>query len=169
MAGKRVLMAVLLVGSALCGTAQAGLPPVRFRAQRRGNLVHVHCGFSSTATERLANDPLYAMHMGGAVTARLMRVLGIPDSFTAKVGALGALLPLHARTATELHLDARAVRARHGNRGVSMNKTYTVDRGAIKAIFNILGAIGDRTMPFGEGANAIIGLVNRTINAAKAR
>lgn len=147
------------------GIAAAQLPPVQFRRVDQGNLVYLRCAFSSSASERMLWDQIFLRQMSYAVAAQCLGILGVPDDFTAKVGAAGALFPLTERIAWELHGGIRQQKARCGGRPVSFNITYRIDRGAIHAIYKILGGLGDRSLPFGEAANAIISIVNRAINA----
>lgn len=158
--GVLALLALLTVGTLSTNVSQA---EEHDRTEMRdGSVVNQFC-FASDESRRIREEFGYNWKVAHSIVEKLFSEAGIPSSFTGKVGYFGAYSYAISSTAYLVWDQAR----RHGSNECWCLKYRTTPR-QLKLIDRTLGKVGDKIMPFGEGANMIIGVINDILNTVTA-
>lgn len=116
---------------------------------------------SAEETQRTVNQFGYSYTLADYVAKNILRDLGIPSSFTAKI----SLVPGYVALVMKASHDIYTISARNPSyRETGWTLSYRYYPQQLRAIDNTLGKFGDKIMPFGEGAKIIIGTVNDILN-----
>lgn len=127
-----------------------------------GTVVSHFC-FSSAESERIIQEFGYNWVVADRIVKTLFREANIPSTFTGKAGVAGALgfaLSSTAYCVWDL--------ARRNGPDRCWCLTYRTRPHQLKLIDRTLGKIGDKILPFGEGAGIIIEAINEILNTVAA-
>jgi hypothetical protein len=158
---KRIILCCLLVAVFfLSGYGVSGAMEYSRDILSNGTVVSHFC-FSSAESDRILREFGYNWVVAERIVKTLFREANIPSSFTGKVGVAGAL-------GVALSSTAYCVwdQARKNGPDRCWCLTYRTRPHQLRLIDNTLGKIGDKIMPFGEGAGVIIEVINEILNTA---
>ncbi|MGB2980096.1 MAG: hypothetical protein WBC77_02490 [Candidatus Zixiibacteriota bacterium] len=159
---KKTLTGILAV-IMLLGTVEICSAMQHSRNQLSNGIVVNHFCFNSAESERILKEFGYNWVLADRIVRTLFCEARIPNSFTAKVG-IGGALPVALSSTAYLVWD----QARRNGPNRCWCLKYRTTPHQLKLIDRTLGKIGDKIMPFGQGAGMIIEVVNQILNTASA-
>lgn len=106
-----------------------------------------------------ARNRAHAASFGVQVANRMMRIAGIPESFSGKVAAVGVWTTLCGKYTDDIHREATRTPA-----GNNMTLRYRVDLEGVRRVWAASGAL-DHVIPGGELVGLFVDILNRLLNA----
>ena len=155
---KRIISIVMIAFLAFCAPNAGAIS--HSRDQRADGTVRYTFWISGADSRLLHSRFGYNLELADYIVRTLLSEAGVPSSFTTKF----ALAPAYGVAVSKTAYELWATSLRMGD--VRWAVVYKQNPRAFRLIDQTLGRLGDRAMPFGEGANVIMGAINDILNTA---